>query len=298
MLSHIKKFLEVQNIEYLEDVDLSSLSPIKIGGKADAVAYPNTICKLISLVTYLDFHNIRLKILGRTSNILFVDKKTKPFLISTVRMSLIEISENTVTAQCGALLSTVCARAATSRLSGLEEISGIPGTIGGAVFGNSGAFGKSISDIVKCVTVYDRRAGVVKNMTNKECQFSYRHSGFSESGDIILSVVLLLDGATEEHIGRRSEHFRLKRAESQPCGLPSLGSVFKRPKNGFAGEMIEKCGLKGHTLGGAAISEAHAGFIVNIGGATTQDFIGLYYLARKCVFEKFSVMLEPEIQFV
>ena len=298
MLRLVCDFLKDNKIEHKCCADLSVISSVRIGGVADVLITPSSAEELKLLTDFFNKHNIPKIILGRASNVLFVKDIISCPVIQTVRLAGVIFDGEYVFAECGVSLSRLAHLAAERGYSGLEELSGIPGTVGGALVGNAGAFGKDISSVVSEVSVIGQNGLFQIVYNNDACEFSYRNSRFSHSGEVVLACKMKLKPEQPRLIKEKMDLFLQKRLESQPHGVPSLGSVFKRPVRGYAGEMIERCGLKGHVIGGAAISEAHAGFIVNLGGATAADYTALYYLAKKAVFEKFSVILEPEIRFV
>ena len=244
-----------------------------------------------------DNSKIQPKIVGRKSNILFADGTLESILIDASGVDFISFSQNEVTVGGGASIPLLSSLACSNGLSGFEELSGIPGSVGGAIVGNAGAFGREICDILHSVLVYDIITRGIREFQSFECDFSYRRSLFGNDNYVILSAKFKLYECSSEEIRNRILAYREKRMKSQPTE-PSLGSTFKRPSRGYAGEMIEKCGLSGFTVGSAKISEKHAGFIVNIGGATATDYLGLMKLASDKVYEKFSVKLQPEIKYV
>lgn len=298
MSEPITEFLRGANIEFRENFDLSSLSSIKIGGKARLIAYPSCEFELIDLLRFLKLRGLPYRIIGGASNILFCDGIISTFIISTKRMCNTKIQDSLIYSESGANLRAVCRLCMNAELGGLEALSGIPGSIGGAVAGNSGAFGAEVSDFIEFVRAYDPERDSIRRIPVSECGFSYRNSRFSYSGEVILGVELKLCHKEREEIKDRWEMFSRIRKENQPCDMPSLGCTFKKTRLGSAGELIDKCGLKGHALGGALISSKHAGFIVNKGGATAADYIALAYLCRKSVFERFHFYIEPEIKFL
>ena len=176
--------------------------------------------------------------------------------------------------------------------------SGIPGSIGGAVFMNAGAYGGEIKDVIKSVTAVSRETGEIKEMTKDELGLSYRHSVFTETGDIITEAVFELEPADREAIEEKMKDLAEKRNSKQPLQYPSAGSFFKRPEGFFAGKLIQDAGLKGLSVGGAQVSEKHSGFIINTGNATATDIISLMHLVQNTVYDKFGVMLEPEVRIV
>ena len=203
-----------------------------------------------------------------------------------------------VTAQCGIGLGTLARRLAEESLTGLEFASGIPGTLGGALFMDAGAYGGEMKDVVTSVTAISADGSELRTFTNEEMQFSYRHSCLQENGFIALSATLALAKGNREEILEQMRELALKRNTKQPVQYPSAGSTFKRPEGYFAGKLIEDAGLKGVSVGGAEVSNLHAGFVINKGGATATDILELIRLIQNTVYDKFGVMLEPEVRII
>lgn len=297
MLDSVLEYVKSCDVEIKENTNLSKISPVRIGGLASVVLYPKNTSGMIETIGYLSRNNIRYKIFGRLSNTLFCGERITRPLIKTDRLSSIQRQGEIVEAMAGVALPLLSLKAAEYGLSGLEELSGIPGTLGGAILGNAGAFGRSISDVIKTVTVYDTSTDSVATLDISELDFGYRASSLKYNGAVILSAELKLVSGDTSDIRERMHYYREIRRQTQPA-LPSLGSTFKRPACGYAGQLIEECGLRGYSMGGAEISSRHAGFIVNKGEATAADYIGLMYLAKKSVFESTGVVLEPEIEII
>lgn len=203
-----------------------------------------------------------------------------------------------VTADAGILLSTLAKKVADAGLSGMEPVSGVPGSLGGAVFMNAGAYGGEMKDIVESVSAYNPQADTIEIMTVDDMDLGYRHSIFQKNDKIILDVTLNLKPGNNDEIRRTMRELNEKRNSKQPVNLPSAGSFFKRPEGHYAGGLIEEAGLKGLKKGGAQISDLHAGFMVNTGDATSQDIEDLMQVVKATVFDKSGVMLEPEVRFV
>ena len=207
------------------------------------------------------------------------------------------IGDDTIEAQCGALLSSIAVLALKESLEGFEFAHGIPGTLGGAVMMNAGAYGGEMKDVVLSVRALCAD-GVVREFCGEENDFSYRHSRYAESGDIVLSAKIRLKKGNADEIKGRMEELGAKRRASQPLTLPSAGSTFKRPVGGYAAALIQDAGLKGYTVGGAQVSEKHSGFVVNIGGATFSDVVNLMDYIKKTVYEKSGIELTPEVRII
>lgn len=299
MYREISGFLKMNDVEYKGNYNLSEISPIRIGPKASVVAYPNNVDKLIKLVKFLDEIKIKYKITGRMSNTLFCGDEYEGVIIRTDRIDGYTVSHNVVSVNCGAALPYISNVMCKFSLSGLEGLSGIPGSIGGAIVGNAGAFGSEIADRVVDITCYDKESREVVIFLARDADFSYRHSIFKACNLLVLSARLALVRGDSLSIKNEMDRVRKIRTETQPVGQPSLGSTFKRPgENLYAARLIDECGLKGFSIGGAQISKKHAGFIVNIGGATAKDYIDLSDYAKERVLDKFGVRLEREIEII
>lgn len=292
-------FLKMNDVKYIENALLSRFSSVRIGGHCSVVAFPKDKEQLIFLVHFLWNNKTRYKILGRMSNVLPPDDKYKSVVIKTDLLRDIYISENTVVADVGISLPVLARNLADSGLSGTEELSGIPGSLGGAIFGNAGAFGREISDLVKNVEIYDPEKDTFETLSHQNAEFIYRGSLFTNKHFVILSATLDLCARSSDEIRSRMEHFLSARKQNQPSGEPSLGSVFKRPYEDLsAAQLIDRCGLKGYSIGGATVSEKHAGFIVNKGGATSKDYLDLANCVEDRVYEKFGIKLQKEIEIL
>ncbi|MBQ8303018.1 MAG: UDP-N-acetylmuramate dehydrogenase [Clostridia bacterium] len=287
----------MNDVEYKENVMLAAMSPIRIGNEARFIAYPNNIDILTKLVRFLEKIKIRYKILGRMSNVLPPDEKYDGIIVKTDRISKISVKGRTVVAFCGASMPVLGQKLCSVGLSGFEPLSGIPGSIGGAILGNAGAFGREVSDLVSSVSAYHIDSGTSVVINASECEFGYRNSFFKNGEYLILAVKLDLSFCDEASIKSAMNGFKDKRRITQPIGKPSLGSTFKRPSTDVsAAKLIDDCGLKGFRIGDAVISAKHAGFIVNDGCAKASDYLSLADFAAERVKEKYNVFLEREIE--
>ena len=299
MYKEILDFLKLNDVKYKERIKLGSFSPIKIGGEADLVVYPESEASLISLISLLESAGIKYKTVGRMSNLLPPDEGYSGVVIRTDHFNELKIKNNCLSVFCGASLPHIAARLCELGLSGFEELSGIPGSIGGAIIGNAGAFGKEISDVLIDTRLYDVKDKQFIRLDSTECRFDYRSSNFGVDKFIILSADFKFCLSDSAQVKAKMREVADRRRGSQPIGYPSLGSTFKRPeKNTPAARLIDECGLKGHTVGGAQISEKHAGFIINIGGATSADYLRLANYAAQKVYECFGVRLEKEVEIL
>lgn len=276
-----------------ENESLAIHSTMRVGGNARLAAFPRDAEELRSLVSLAKAHGIRHIIVGNASNILFDDKGFDGLVIFTTAMRSIEWNGDTVTAACGASLTGLSAAATKKGLSGLEFAFGIPGTIGGAVYMNAGAYGSEISAVLTESTYLGSEEFLTRSA--EEHRFGYRTSIYRSTNDIILSATFRLTPDDPAEIAARAEQNMTSRRSKQPLEYPNAGSVFKRPEGAFPGALIEKAGLKGLRVGGAEISEKHANFIVNRGGATASDVLKLVDTARREVYQKFGISLETEI---
>ena len=292
-------FLKMNDVEYKENLKLSKISPIKIGGAADVVVYPRGEEELVKLVGFLDKSIKPYKILGRMSNVLPPDEKYGGTLIRTDHINNYSFKENVLEVGVGASMPTIAKILCERGLSGFEGLSGIPGSIGGAIVGNAGAFGREISDLVIDVKIYDLEAKKINHLSADQCGFSYRDSYFKQRPWIVLSARLKLSESDTFSVASETNRIRQIRKNTQPTDKPSLGSTFKRPsENISAAWLIDQCGLKGFSVGVAAISKKHAGFIINNGGATAADYLHLSEYVAQCVYERFKIKLCREIEIM
>ena len=295
-------FLKISNIDFEENVDGKKLCSFKVGGNVRVVVRPKTADQLTALYDYLCENEIKNILLGRGSNVVISDNGFDGVVVSLSALSSVDIDindDNCVIAGAGASMASLALFACESGLEGFEFAHGIPGSVGGGVYMNAGAYGGEICQVLKSCLVFDKNQGMLFFVNKDECEFSYRHSIFMENKDLIVlfATFELKDGNPDE-IKAKMDEYKAKRVASQPLEYPSAGSTFKRPTGYFAGKLIEDCGLKGYTIGGAQVSEKHAGFVINRGGATAEDIKNLVSYIQKTVKEKFDVSLECEIEFV
>ena len=279
-----------------ENEPLSSHSTMRVGGPATFAAFPKNGEELSALISEAREQKIRYIIVGNASNILFADRGFDGLVIFTTAMRDVQWDGVTVTASCGASLTGLSAAATKKGLSGLEFAFGIPGTIGGAVYMNAGAYGSQISDVLTESTYL--RGTEILQRTAEEHAFGYRTSIYRATEDIVLSAKFTLTPKNPEEIALQAEKNMTSRKSKQPLEYPNAGSVFKRPEGAFPGALIEQAGLKGFRIGGAEISEKHANFIVNKGNATADDVLRLTEFAQKEVFRLFGILLETEIIYL
>ena len=277
---------------------MSKHTTFRIGGPADFYLCPHSTKEVHQAVQICKEENLPYFILGNGSNLLVSDKGYRGVIIQLWKnFSDISVKGCCITAKAGALLSKVAAEALEAGLTGMEFASGIPGTIGGAVFMNAGAYGGEMKDIIKEVKVLDDQ-GEVRVLSNEEMKLGYRTSIVKEKGYTVLSAVLELKKGEPSVIRETMEDLKNRRTSKQPLDMPSAGSTFKRPEGYFAGKLIMDSGLRGFSVGGAQVSEKHCGFVVNKGGATAEDVTVLIREVQRRVKEKFGVELETEVRFL
>lgn len=276
---------------------MSRHTTFRIGGPADILVTPE-IETLPEVIAYCKKKNIPFLVIGNGSNLLCADAGVEGVVIEIGRqMSDIVIEGNYITAQAGALLSSIAAKAAARSLTGFEFAAGIPGSIGGAVVMNAGAYGGEMKDVLTKVTVLTKE-GKVKTIPAADLDLSYRHSIVPECGYTVLQAEIELQQGEPEAIQAVMDDLKQKRVSKQPLEYPSAGSTFKRPEGYFAGKLIDDAGLRGFLVGGAQVSEKHCGFVINRDHATAADVCSLMRQVRRKVMEQFGVEMEPEVKFV
>ncbi|MBQ2330561.1 MAG: UDP-N-acetylmuramate dehydrogenase [Oscillospiraceae bacterium] len=279
-----------------ENEPMSAHTSLKIGGEAAAYFEPVSAEELKSIVSACAEEGLRYFVLGKGSNVLFADGRLDLAVISTSGLSEIKTEGETITAGAGAALSKIASAALAASLTGFETLHGIPGSLGGAVYMNAGAYGGEIKDVCESVTVLEN--GEIREYAARDCDFSYRHSAFEDKEAVIISARFRLKPGDPEKIRAIMRDLSDRRRAKQPLEFPSAGSTFKRPTGDFAARLIEAAGLKGRQNGGAQVSEKHAGFLINRGGATFEDFYGLMETVQKEVFKFSGVLLEPEVRII
>ena len=288
---------EFPDIEIKQDEPLMNYTYTKTGGPADWLAFPETIDQVKKLVDYVREHKMGLTVLGNASNLIVGDGGIDDLTIILTRLNKIEVHDNKVTAQAGASYIATTEAARDSELTGLEFAAGIPGSIGGAVFMNAGAYGGETKNVVSEATVM-LPDGTIKHFTNEELDFGYRHSSIQDNNGVVLDATFALEPGKYDDIKARMDDLNERREAKQPLDLPSCGSVFKRPEGYYAGKLIHDAGLQGYTSGGAQVSTKHAGFIVNIDHGTAADYVNVIHHVQKTVKEKFGVDLETEVRII
>ncbi len=275
---------------------LSGLTTFGIGGACEVYLVPESEKSLLLLLSFLKERGYPFRFLGNGSNILAPDEGLRGALLLTKGLSRIEYRENLITAGAGVSLNRLIKSAGEKGIGGLEPLFGIPATLGGALYMNAGAFSLSIAEAVLSVRCYSPSRGSVFTLTAEECEFAYRHSRFQKSKELILSATLIGQKRPPEAIKAEADAYLKRRKEKQPLHQKSAGSTFLRPPQGYAGAFIEGAGLKGFRYKNAAVSDKHAGFIVNLGGATASEVRALIALVKERVLQTYGVTLCEEIE--
>lgn len=278
------------------DEPMSRHTTFRVGGPCDIFVSISSVKEAEDIIRLLCVENIPYFVIGNGSNLLVKDEGFRGVIIEIGKnFSNISIEGSKVTADAGALLVKAANSAYNEGLTGLEFASGIPGTLGGGVFMNAGAYGGELKDVISSVTLLNTKTGETVVKKCEEMKFSYRHSIAKEEPYIVLSAVLNLQKGNKDDIKARMDELKEQRTSKQPLEYPSAGSTFKRPEGYFAGKLIQDAGLKGFSIGGAQVSEKHSGFVINKGNATATDVLNLIKEVQKRVFESSGVMLETEV---
>ena len=280
------------------DEPMKAHTTFRIGGNADCFISARSIDEVKNVLAYAKENDIPLLVMGNGSNMLISDKGIRGIVLRVSKeMNECTIDGCTVTAQAGILLSSLASKIQKAGLSGFEPLSGIPGTLGGGIYMNAGAYDGELKNLIKDVT-FITRDGKIFTLPVHELDFGYRHSIFEDNGAVILSATLVLEKGNPDEIKARMSDYTQRRNDKQPINMPSAGSAFKRPQGYFAGKLIQDSNLKGYSIGGAQISEKHSGFIVNTGDATASDVLSLIAHVQDTVMKNFGVHLEPEIRLI
>ena len=294
-----QRFQEIlEDNRILEAELMSRHTTFRIGGSADFFLVPENADEIKKIIAVCKEKNVPYFILGNGSNLLVSDKGYQGVVVQLYRnFGQIRVEDSQIHAQAGALLSGIAAAAREASLTGFEFAGGIPGTLGGAVVMNAGAYGGEMKDVLKEVTVLTPEGGVL-TLQADELHMGYRTSVIKEAGYIVLEAVISLEKGDQEEIRSRMQELAGMRTSKQPLSYPSAGSTFKRPEGYFAGKLIMDSGLRGYQVGGAQVSEKHCGFVINTGNATAKDVTTLMSDVQRIVMEKFGVKLEPEVKFL
>lgn len=281
------------------DCEMSRYTSFRAGGKADLLVQPQNIEELKFVLQTLSADGTEYMVMGNGSNILVKDGGYRGVIVKLGEaFSGIRTEGNRIEAGCGALMSAVAREALEHSLTGFEFASGIPGSLGGAVFMNAGAYGGEMCDILKEAVLISRDGSREFTADGSRLELGYRRSILHDTGDIAVGVILELEPGRKEDISSRMKELAEKRNTKQPVSLPSAGSFFKRPEGHFAGKLIQDAGMKGFSVGAAQVSPLHSGFIVNNGGATAGEIIQLMHLVQAAVLDQFGVKLEPEVRII
>ncbi len=269
---------------------------LRLGGPADWLVTPETEEELAGCLAEAREAGLPVTVIGQGSNLLVLDGGIRGAVIRTRGLRSLRREGNRIMAGCGVMMGTAAGAALEAGLTGLEFASGIPGTVGGGTVMNAGAYGGEMSQVVRAARIMDR-SGAVSIWTREQLDFGYRHSGLQGREEIVTEVTFELTPGNPEEIRETMARLNRQRAEKQPLDLPSAGSTFKRPQGGYAAALIDQCGLKGFAVGGASVSEKHAGFLVNQGDSAA-DYLKLVREVQRIVLEKTGIRLEPEIRIL
>ena len=292
---------ECKEIKIIKEPDMGQYTSFKAGGRAALLVLPDNQEELRRVLEYMSGEELPYMILGNGSNLLVRDGGYEGAMIKLGEgFHNIEANRKTglLTAGANVSMSQVARVAVDAGLAGFEPLSGIPGTLGGALYMNAGAYDGEMSFVVQEALIMNRNGGETRIVPKEEMGLSYRRSAFQESGDVILQVTLQLTPGDSKKIEDKVMEFTRKRNEKQPMNYPSAGSFFKRPEGYFAGKLITDAGLKGLKLGGAQVSSLHAGFLINTGEATAEDILLLMKVVQRTVADRFGVELEPEVRII
>ena len=281
----------------LQNEYLKNHTYTKLGGRADFFVTPDRYEEVQNLIKFCQEKGYPLTLIGNGSNLIVRDGGIRGIVLSLKNLNKITVKGTSIVAQAGASIIDTSRKALDARLTGLEFACGIPGTVGGAVFMNAGAYGGEIKDVLEKCLVIDKNGNFVERF-NEDLDFRYRYSNIQDNGDFVLEATFRLQPGEYEKIKAVMDDLTFRRESKQPLEYPSCGSVFKRPPGYFAGKLIQDSGLQGTRIGGAEVSKKHAGFIVNIDNATACDYISLIQHVQKTVKEKFGVTLEREVRII
>lgn len=298
-ISDLISFLNANNYSFLENEPLKKHTSFKIGGNAEVYVMPETEEQIKEIILKCDEFQLKYYLLGNGSNVLFSDDTYNGVIISTIEKfnGIRQLSETTFECDAGVKLTTLCNYALKNSFTGFECLYGIPGTVGGAIITNAGAYGGEVSDVIVEVNHIDDK-GNFGSLIGEEIDFSYRHSAYETNGYTICSAVFVCEKGNKDEIKAKMDELIGRRREKQPLEFGSAGSTFKRPKGGYAAALIEQAGLKGTCVGDAEVSTKHSGFVINKGNATCNDVLELIDIIKKKVYETSGIMLECEVRIV
>lgn len=292
---YLSEILPVGHVK--QDEMLKNHTHIKVGGKADVFVIPTTYTEIQQVVQYANEYNIPITFLGNGSNVIIKDGGIRGITLSLTHITNVTVNEKEIVAQSGAAIIDVSRIALDHCLTGLEFACGIPGSVGGALYMNAGAYGGEVAHVLTKAVVMTKE-GELHTLSKDDFDFGYRKSAFANNHYIILEATFELAKGVYAEIKEKMDDLTYKRESKQPLEYPSCGSVFKRPPNNFAGKLIQDSGLQGKRIGGVEVSTKHAGFMVNVDNGTAQDYIDLIHFVQKTVQEKFGVKLEREVRII
>ena len=298
MTKCFQDFLKKQDVEYYENLNISHLSSIGIGTMARFVVFPNSIDALINTVNFIVDKKIKFKILGRLTNVLPQDEFYNGVLLLTRKLNRYYVAENVLNVECGAKFSKIISELADINFGGMEKLFGIPGSVGGMVYGNAGAYGVAVSDFLINAYVYSPSEKKILLLSKEDLNFSYRYSSIKDTDLILLNATFTLINIPSESVKNNIRQTIEQRKNTQPFGEKSIGSVFKRNGDIPISRLIDNLGLKGLRVGGAEVSKKHAGFIVNVGGATAKDYIELVEILKHKIKDTYGIQPEEEIEIL
>lgn len=301
-MNQYKNFsIELNNILGSENVEIDepmkNHTSFKVGGPADILITPRNYDEVIKVIKLCNDEKLPYYIVGKGSNLLVKDGGFRGIIIKLTELNDIKVVDEKIIAQCGADLCSVSDSALKYSLTGFEFACGIPGTVGGAVTMNAGAYNGEISQVIESALVVDKKGNLL-TLNNEELELGYRMSAIQKYGYTILEATFRLKKGEYDKIKERIEDLTRRRKEKQPLEFPSAGSTFKRPEGYFTGKLIEESNLKGYSIGGAQVSEKHAGFVVNKNNATAKDILNLIEHIQKTIKEKYNVELQPEVRII
>lgn len=277
---------------------LSSLTTFRLGGLADYLLCPSSVDAFCRLIAFLREEKIRYMILGNGSNVLFADEGFRGVVVCMKNLNKITPTGSGIRAQAGVPVTYLASRACEMELSGLEFLYGIPGSVGGALYMDAGAYGGEVSQIIESALCYDAENGQLVTLLDYECDLGYRHSRFMDEDLIVLEASFRGKPGNKDEIRAVMNDLMQRRTDKQPLEYPSAGSTFKRYPGRYTAQMIDQAGLKGYSIGGAQVSEKHAGFLINRGGATSEDMLRLIGHVKKVIKEKEGIDIECEVEII
>lgn len=285
------------NVKVYFDEPLKKYTFTQTGGNAEMLIFPHDKYEASEILQWLQEQQITITILGNASNVIVRDGGIRGAVIMLNEMKQVSIEGDYITAEAGVALIEVSNQAKYHSLTGLEFACGIPGSVGGAIYMNAGAYGGEVSDVVEYVDVVTQE-GQLKRLSKEELDFAYRHSAIQTTNDLVIDVCFKLQKGNQNAISEKMQELTELRQSKQPLEYPSCGSVFKRPEGHFTGKLIQDAGLQGFQIGGAQVSKKHAGFIVNIDHATATDYLAVIHHIQQVIMEQFNVALEPEVKII